>query len=269
MTEIELRNLSRVDRLFPELNLLCCVRLRLLSAYKYCPDRTKTSTSGRMCPYRCRTVRFGHKSRAKMAEFACSNSEDVLHDAKDRSHQERQEEAKAAQARRDAADQAVESEGRAHLDAWATHFGTLQQLTLRDAQGSLNLLATWVVTLEGENPARGSLQEAQQVASERLATRRSALVAERRAIENEEADLTAERERLEKGVDAVPSIPPFRAAGVRVDRRGAPLWQLVDFHERLDASERAGLEAALEASGLLDACWPPSRRRSGSRHTPV
>ncbi len=79
MTEIELRNLSRVDRLFPELNLLCCVRLRLLSAYKYCPDRTKTSTSGRMCPYRCRTVRFGHKSRAKMAEFACSNSEDVLH----------------------------------------------------------------------------------------------------------------------------------------------------------------------------------------------
>lgn len=186
------------------------------------------------------------------------------HDAKDRSHQERQEEAKAAQARRDAADQAVESEGRAHLDAWATHFGTLQQLTLRDAQGSLNLLATWVVTLEGENPARGSLQEAQQVASERLATRRSALIAERRAIENEEADLTAERERLEKGVDAVPSIPPFRAAGVRVDRSGAPLWQLVDFHERLDTSERAGLEAALEASGLLDAWVEPD----GTVHIP-
>ena len=186
------------------------------------------------------------------------------HDAKDRSHQERQEEARAAQMRRDAADQAVESEGRAHLDAWEAHFGTLQQLTQRDAQGSLNLLATWVVTLEGENPARASLQEAQQVASERLATRRSALTAERRAIETEEADLRAERERLEKGVDAVPSVPPFRAAGVRVDRAGAPLWQLVDFHEGLDASQRAGLEAALEASGLLDAWVDPD----GTMHTP-
>ena len=186
------------------------------------------------------------------------------HDAKDRSYQERQEEAKAAQTRRDAADQAVESEGRAHLDAWETHFGTLQQLTLRDAQGSLNLLATWVITLEGENPARASLQEAQQVASERLATRRSALIAERRTIETEETDLRAERERLEKGVDAVPLIPPFRAAGVRVDRTGAPLWQLVDFHEHLDASQRAGLEAALEASGLLDAWVEPD----GTTHTP-
>ncbi len=36
-------------------------------------------------------------------------------------------------------------------------------------------------------------------------------------------------------------------------RPGAPLWQLVDFQAGLEARQRAGLEAALEASGLLDA----------------
>jgi uncharacterized protein (TIGR02680 family) len=186
------------------------------------------------------------------------------HDVKNRAHQDRQDEAKVAQTRRDAADQAVESEGRALIDAWEAHFGTLQQLTLRDAQGPLNLLATWVATLEGENPARASLQEAQQLASERLATRRSALTAERRAIESEEADLRSERDRLEKGEDAVPPVSPYRAVGVRVDRDGAPLWQLVDFRKSLDDSQRAGLEAALEASGLLDAWVNPD----GTMHTP-
>jgi uncharacterized protein (TIGR02680 family) len=186
------------------------------------------------------------------------------HDLNVRAHQDRNDEARAAQTRRDAADQAVEREGRALLDAWETHFGTLEQLILPDAQESLRLLAIWIVTLTEENPARASLREAQQLASERLATLQSALMAERRAIALEEADLGAERERLEKGEDGVPSVPPFRAAGVRVDRAGAPFWQLVDFRDGLDAAQRAGLEAALEASGLLDAWVSPD----GAMHTP-
>src|SRR6267154_2377581 len=84
---------------------------------------------------------------------------------------ERHDEARVAQARRDAADSAVEAEGRALLGAWETHFGSLQQLSLRTADDPLGLLAAWVVTLQGENPARISLQQAQQFASERLATR--------------------------------------------------------------------------------------------------
>ncbi|MGY4422022.1 uncharacterized protein (TIGR02680 family) [Bradyrhizobium sp. JR6.1] len=180
------------------------------------------------------------------------------HDIRIRAHQERQDEAKAAQARRDAADLSVEQEGSALLEAWGTHFGALQQLILPSAEQPLRDLATWVTTLEGENPARASLlQIAQQLASERLAGRQSALAAERRTLATEEAELKDERERLEKGEDSTPPVPPFRAGDARVGRAGAPLWQLVDFHDGLDAAQRAGLEAALEASGLLDAWVDP------------
>ncbi|WP_251075827.1 hypothetical protein [Streptomyces sp. ISL-12] len=38
---------------------------------------------------------------------------------------------------------------------------------------------------------------------------------------------------------------------------GAPLWRLVDFHPHVTGADRAGLEAALQASGLLDAWVRP------------
>ncbi|MPY46625.1 TIGR02680 family protein, partial [Streptomyces phyllanthi] len=46
--------------------------------------------------------------------------------------------------------------------------------------------------------------------------------------------------------------PPHRSAP-RTPGTGAPLYRLVDFAEHVDPAARAGLEAALEASGLLDA----------------
>jgi uncharacterized protein (TIGR02680 family) len=190
------------------------------------------------------------------------------YDIKARSHQERHDEAKAAQARRDAADLAVEREGTALLDAWEAHFGSLQQLILPSAGQPLRELAAWVATLQGENPARASLQIAQQLASERLAGQQSALAAERKTLATEEADLAAECQRLEKGEDGTPPVPPFRAPDARRDRAGAPLWQLVDFRDAPDAAQRAGLEAALEASGLLDAWIDPDGRIRMPNGTP-
>ncbi|MEH0927697.1 TIGR02680 family protein [Micromonospora sp. CPCC 205558] len=54
------------------------------------------------------------------------------------------------------------------------------------------------------------------------------------------------------GVHAPP--PPFRYASAdRKERPGAAFYQLVDFHPHVTEQQRAGLEAALQASGLLDA----------------
>ena len=58
------------------------------------------------------------------------------------------------------------------------------------------------------------------------------------------------------GQDA-PPVPPTRAAGVRDGRPGAPLWKVADFAPDLSDDERAGLEAALEAAGILDAWVTP------------
>ncbi len=60
-----------------------------------------------------------------------------------------------------------------------------------------------------------------------------------------------------------PPLPATRDADSRTGRRGAPLWQLCEFHPSLSDSQKAGLEAALEASGLLDAWITPDGTLSG------
>ncbi len=68
-------------------------------------------------------------------------------------------------------------------------------------------------------------------------------------------DLTKELEGLE-GDELPPAAPPYRAMD-RATVQGAPLWQLVDFAPDLPAVTRPLLEAALQASGLLDAWVTP------------
>ena len=170
---------------------------------------------------------------------------------------ERHDETQEAGLQREAADARVEQKGRDIVAAWQTHFDGLQQLRIGTAPSSLDALAAWVVSLNGDNPARSALYNAQQAASERLALRHAELTSQRRLLNDEQASLQAERARLEEGEDAVPMSPPQRAPYVREDRAGAPLWKLVDFREGIDAAQRAGLEAALEVAGLLDAWVTP------------
>lgn len=60
--------------------------------------------------------------------------------------------------------------------------------------------------------------------------------------------LKAERTQLESAVDASPIMPTWVRSSV-VD--SVPLWRAIDFGEDLAATDRAGLEGALLASGLL------------------
>ena len=179
------------------------------------------------------------------------------HAHQQQAHDERQDEADEAAARREAADMSVEQQGHTALSAWQTYFDGLRQLRIEAASPVLDALASWVVNLDGDNPARNALQMAQQATSERLARRHAALLADRSRVEEELTTLQAERARLEQGVDATPPVPLYRAPDARVDRYGAPLWQLVEFRESVDDSQRAGLEAALQAAGLLDAWIRP------------
>jgi len=62
----------------------------------------------------------------------------------------------------------------------------------------------------------------------------------------------AERAALEAQEEARPPVSRFRTSE-RDERAGAPFYELVDVRSELAAEDRVGLEAALEASGLLDA----------------
>jgi hypothetical protein len=92
-----------------------------------------------------------------------------------------------------------------------------------------------------------------------LADERSTLLAARGAVTETAAEAESEIARLSEAREDGPS-PPAWSRSDRVERAGAPLWRLIDFKDELDAAARAGLEAALEASGLLDAWVTPSGR---------
>ncbi|MFF1379384.1 TIGR02680 family protein [Streptomyces sp. NPDC058308] len=69
----------------------------------------------------------------------------------------------------------------------------------------------------------------------------------------EELDRLAEQKRdWEQRTDPEPPAPHHRVAE-RTPGTGAPFYRLVDFTDDLAPGERAGLEGALEASGILDA----------------
>lgn len=74
-------------------------------------------------------------------------------------------------------------------------------------------------------------------------------------VENEVRDtLKVERAGLESAVDPSPTAPPW----VRPHRDDSvPLWRAIDFGDELNSTDRAGLEGALLASGLLLAVLQP------------
>lgn len=158
--------------------------------------------------------------------------------------------------RREQADRDAESAGESLTRTWAGHFGALRYLRF-DADEPLRQLAEWTARPDGDNPAQTVLHRAWRTALQNHATRTAELDVQCQAQRQRRSELDAERERLLAGETARPPPPPTRAADARTARVGAPLWQVVDFQPQLDAAERAGLEAALEASGLLDAWLSP------------
>jgi len=110
--------------------------------------------------------------------------------------------------------------------------------------------------LAGHPPAR-ALAAAVERSRQTFADERSALATARRAAAEAVATTESEIERLAAAHDEGPQ-PPSWARADRAGRDGAPLWRLIDFREDVSAEQRRGLEAGLEAAGLLDAWVTPS-----------
>lgn len=155
------------------------------------------------------------------------------------------------------ADAGVAAAVNAFLRHWKTYLDELNTLAVSDAEAASDALAAWAESLSGHNPMLEMLARAQQEAARRFADRAASLDRQESDLQNSVEALTAERERLSKGEDRAPPVPYARAADARRDPGGAPFWRLVEFHPDLPAPARAGLEAALEAAGLLDAWVTP------------
>ncbi|MFK0246832.1 TIGR02680 family protein [Amycolatopsis azurea] len=92
--------------------------------------------------------------------------------------------------------------------------------------------------------------EAAGAAHVAIAERRADVRQAQRADDEERKRLLSEQKDLRAQHDPEPPIVPWAQAGPAGSR---PLWRSVEYVESLGATERAGLEAALLAAGLLSA----------------
>jgi uncharacterized protein (TIGR02680 family) len=145
------------------------------------------------------------------------------------------------------------TEALAALRAWAASLRELPFSALDDQEDALE---RWCDQAQGEAPWMPPLRESERTAHKRIADARAALDQRRQDLAARRATLVEEQTQLQNGRHQPPP-PPYVRAASRDARPGAPLWRVVDFHDNVPSADQAGLEAALESSGLLDAWLTP------------
>ncbi|MGW3043229.1 TIGR02680 family protein [Kitasatospora sp. NPDC001159] len=163
----------------------------------------------------------------------------------------------AARERSADAGQAVSDQGTALVEAWRGWAGSTVELRLPDTDQALAALEAWTDTLAGPNPAAEAAAAAYRAAVAALTRLEAGLDTEATAARRQLTALAEEIARLEAGGQDTPPPVHTRDPHARSGRPGAPLWRAVDFGDTVPAEHRAGIEAALEAAGLLDAWLTP------------
>jgi uncharacterized protein (TIGR02680 family) len=132
-----------------------------------------------------------------------------------------------------------------------------KEVALADPAQTVAALELWTETLEGVNPLRAAAEQAAHAAGASLAREDAELARRDREQQQRARELGESIARLESGEHDAPRAPHTRGAGSRDAKPGAPLWQVVDFDDTVSDADRAGVEAALEAAGILDAWVAP------------
>jgi uncharacterized protein (TIGR02680 family) len=166
-------------------------------------------------------------------------------------------EVQAAADRLAAAEREASERGQELARAFRSYLDELTELRVADPDELIAALGVWAATGNGANPAVAAIGDAARAAGTELGRLGAELSAQRTAHTERAGELEGEIERLRTGGHDAPPVPHARAPGVREDRSGAPLWKATDFRASLVAEDRAGIEAALEAAGILDAWVTP------------
>ena len=142
-------------------------------------------------------------------------------------------------------------------NAYRAYLTDLAELRVTSADDVIAVLRAWAATGDGANPALEIIDDAARAGGTELGRLEEGLSARRAAHDERARELDEEISRLLAGGHDVPPVPHSREPGVRNSRPGAPLWKVTDFCPDVGEDERAGIEAALEAAGILDAWVTP------------
>ena len=155
------------------------------------------------------------------------------------------------------ADRAVEETADAYARELRAYLGSLEHLEVEDPESVLALSADWALRPDGAAPARHSVQRAAQATMQRIDSTRARAALEETQVQSLLDVAREELGELERGRTPEPPSSATRDPRARVGAPGAPLWRLTDFIDGIGGAARAGIEAALEAAGLLDAWVRP------------
>ncbi len=142
-------------------------------------------------------------------------------------------------------------------DAYLTYLSGLTELLVADPDDVVEGLRAWAAIGDGTNPAVAAINDAAMSAQAQLGRLSAGLAARQAEHSTRAGELEAEIERLRAGGHDAPPRPRTTESCVRDDRPGAPLWKVTDFVPHVPPEHRAGLEAALDAAGILDAWVTP------------
>ncbi|MFB6960774.1 TIGR02680 family protein [Streptomyces sp. NPDC056309] len=172
--------------------------------------------------------------------------------------------AETAEADAERAVEGARAQAREALTQWTRAHGPLLPEGATDRLAEALDLTGEAITGEGEAATLAdTYTEAVAPAVQELRDVLAALRGRRTDHERRRAETRTERDRIAAEHDDAPPAARGRTAhrtrggtpsqALKALGEGVPLWQLVDFAEHLTEEQQAGLEAALEASGLLDA----------------
>ena len=166
-------------------------------------------------------------------------------------------EVQAAAERLAAAEEEAAQRAAGLATAYRSYLDGLTELRVADRDELIDSVEAWAASGDGVNPAVATVDDAARTAGADLGRIEARLSARRAAHAEHAAELDGEIDRLRAGGHDAPPVPHTRTPGVRDGRPGAPLWKVTDFAPGVPTQHRAGLEAALEAAGILDAWVTP------------
>lgn len=177
----------------------------------------------------------------------------------DRALREAEAAASAARADEHAARETLAAQGAVLFSAYGAWQAAARQLHPEPPSALAEVFADWLAGRDGTSPLHHAIAAAHQECVAQFIRREAQLTREADETALRLRELEGEILRLEQGRTAPPPPPPTRRAD-RSTLPGAPLWRLCDFQPGVAPADRAGIEAALQASGLLDAWLLPDGR---------
>jgi uncharacterized protein (TIGR02680 family) len=156
------------------------------------------------------------------------------------------EQRRAAHQVAEAAEAAARTQYNAAVELWAGGCETI---------GAARVVAALPVPTDDPVTVEAAVATLRSALDSEQALARHVLDGNQRAARDDQAALRAERARWESSELVAPEAPPWRSD--RRSRPGAPLWQLVEVTAGVAEHDLDAIEAALTASGLLDAWITP------------